>query len=152
LSRKDNRKLERIESKKRNAEHRATKQRQQHKRPAQEEHKDVPVAKKPRVSALPPETRTLNPKSKKETPLQNLVGNSSDHSGLPATQEEDKEDAYIRYLEGKLGWKKNGTKTSAYGSGLADDGLDGTHTSFSAVSVSLTEDFTCRTTCRFGYL
>ena len=41
----------------------------------------------------------------------------------------DKEDVYIRYLEGKLGWKKNGAKTSAYGSGLVDDGLDGMYMS-----------------------
>ena len=138
LSRKDNRKLERIENKKRKAEHRTTKQRQQQKRPAQKEHEDVPVAKKPRVSA-PPDAKAPNPKPKKKTPLEKFVRNSSGSSGLPKIQEEDKEDAYIRYLEGKLGWKKNGTKTSAYGSGLADDGLDGMYTSFSAVSTSSTE-------------
>ena len=67
----------------------------------------------------------LGPKPRKDTPLQKLASNLSGHSGLPKAQEEDKEDAYIRYLESKLGWKKDGTKTSAYGSGLADDGLGG---------------------------
>ena len=108
------------------------------KRPAQQEHEDVPVAKKPRVSAPPPEAKALNPKpkNKKKTPLQKLVGNSSGHSGLLKSQGEDKEDAYIRYLEGKLGWKKKGAKTGAYGSGLADDGLDGSYMSSSAVPSS----------------
>ena len=127
LSRRDNRKLERIENKKRRVEHHTTKQRQQRKRPAQKEHEDVPVAKKPRVSAPRLEAKASSPKPKKNTPLQKLAGNFSGSSGLPKTQEEDKEDAYIYYLEGKLGWKKNGAKTSAYGSGLADDGLDGIH-------------------------
>ncbi|KAF9648687.1 hypothetical protein BDM02DRAFT_3155622 [Thelephora ganbajun] len=124
LSRKDNRRLERIESKKRRAEYHATKQHQQYKRPAREEHEDVPVAKKPRVSAPPPEAKVSNPKPKKRIPLQKIIGDSPDYSSLPRTQEEGKEDAYIRYLEGKLGWTKDGTKTSTYGSGLADDGLD----------------------------
>ena len=117
--------MERIENKKRKAEHRATKQHQQQKRPAQKEHEDVPVAKKPRVSAPPPKATASNPKLKRKTALQKLVDYSSGSSGLLKSQEEDKEDAYIRYLESKLGWKKNGAKTTAYGLGLADDGLDG---------------------------
>ena len=133
LSRKDNRKQERIESKKRKVERRATKQSVQEKRPAQKEHEDAPVAKKPRVTAPPPEAKASNPRPKRKTPLQKLVGNSSGYSNLLKTQGEDKEDAYIRYLEGKLGWEKNGAKTGAYGSGLADDGLDGLYMS-SAVS------------------
>lgn len=60
-----------------------------------------------------------------KTPLQKLADDSIEYSSLPITREEDKEDAYIRYLEGKLGWKKDGAKTSTYGLGLADDGLDG---------------------------
>lgn len=94
------------------------------------------MAKKPRVSAPPPEAKTSNPKPKKKTPLQKLVDNSSSYAGPPRTQEEDKEDAYIRYLEGRLGWKKNGIKTSAYGSGSADDGLGGMYVSFLAILTS----------------
>ena len=119
MSRKDSRKLERAESKKRKAERQTTKQRQQQKRPAQKEHRDVPAAKRPKVSAPPSEAKASKLKPKKKTPLQKLVGNPSGYS------REGKEDAYIRYLEDKLGWKESGTKTSAYGSGLADDGLDG---------------------------
>ena len=99
-----------------------------------QEHEDVPVAKKPRVSAPPPKAKTSNPKPKKKTQLQELVDNSSNYAGPPKTQGEDKEDAYIRYLEGKLGWKRDGIKTSAYGSGSADDGLNGMCMSFPVVS------------------
>lgn len=152
LPRKGNRKLERVESKKRKAEHHANKQRQQHKRPPPQEHEDVPVAKKPRVSAPPPKAKASNPKPKKKTPLQRLADNSSSYGGPPSTQEEDKEDAYIHYLESKLGWKKNGIKTSAYGSGLADDGLGGVYMSFSVISTSLTEYSICRTIRRLGYI
>lgn len=152
LSRKDNRQLGRVESKKRKAEHHVTKQRQQYKRPAQKEHEDVPVAKKPRVSGPPPKTKSSNPEPKKKTPLQKLVDNSPGHPGPPKARDEDKEYVYIRYLEAKLGWKKNGTKTSAYGSGLADDGLDGMNVPFSVISASLTVHFVYRTARRFGYL
>lgn len=152
LPRKGNRKLERVESKKRKAEHHANKQHQQHKRPPFQEHEDAPVAKKNRVSAPPPKVKTSNPKPKRKTPLQRLADNSSGYGGPLSTQGEDKEDAYIHYLEGKLGWKKNGMKTSAYGSGLADDGLGGLYMSFSVVSTSLTEYSICRTIRRLGYL
>ena len=125
LSRKDNRKQERTESKKRKTQHHALKQRQKHKRPAQKEHKDVPVAKKPRVCARSPKVEDPHLRRKRTTPLQKLADGPTVHPSLPGTREEDSEDAYIRYLEGRLGWRKNGTKTSTYGSGLADDGLDG---------------------------
>ena len=124
----------------------------QQKRPAQEEHKDIPVAKKPRVTAQPPEAKVSNPKPKQKTPLQKLVGNSSGYHGLPNTQAEDKEDAYICYLESRLGWKKNGAKTSAYGSGLADDGLDGLYIPFCVLSASSTKPFTYRITRWVGHV
>ena len=152
LSRKDSRKLERIENKKRKVEHRTAKQCVQQKRPAQEEHKDIPVAKKPRVTTQPPEAKVSNPKPKQKTPLQKLVGNSSSYPGLPKTQAEDKEDPYIRYLEGRLGWKKNGARTSAYGSGLADDGLDGLCMPFCALSASSTKPPTHRITRWVGHV
>jgi hypothetical protein len=152
LSRKDNRKLERVGSKKRKAEHHARKQRQQHERPLLQEHEDIPVAKKPRVSPPPPKAKTSSLKPKKKTPLQKLVDNPPSYAGPPRTQDEGKEDAYIHYLEGKLGWKERGIRTSAYGSGLVDDGLDGMHMSFPVVSTSLTEYSICRATRRPGYL
>ena len=43
--------------------------------------------------------------------------------------QEKKEDAYIEYLESKLGWKKGGSRTGRYGKGLDEDGLDGKHRS-----------------------
>lgn len=152
MSRRDHRKLERVENKKRKAEHHATNQRRQHKRPVQEAHEGAPVAKKPRFSAPSPKTKTSNRKPEKRTPLQKLVDESSDYPGVSRTQEEDREDAYIRYLEDRLGWKKNGTKTTAYGSGLADAGLDGMYKTFSAISVSLAKFFAYRSTCQLGYL
>ena len=124
----------------------------QQKRPAQEEHKEVPVPKKLRVTAPPPEAKASNPKSKKKTPLQKLVSNSSGYAGPPKTQGGDKEDVYIRYLEGKLGWKKNGAKTSAYGSGLADDGLEGPYMSSIAVPDSSTKPSSHRATRWVGHV
>lgn len=67
----------------------------------------------------------------KKTALQQLVERSSSSSKLlrPSTKErsqaEKEEDAYIAYLERKLGWTKGGTKSGRYGSGLDEDGLDG---------------------------
>lgn len=61
----------------------------------------------------------------RKTPLQKLAGDSIGYPSLPRARNEDKEDVYIRYLEGKLGWNKNGARTNTYGSGLVDDGLDG---------------------------
>ncbi|EKM58272.1 uncharacterized protein PHACADRAFT_117071, partial [Phanerochaete carnosa HHB-10118-sp] len=39
------------------------------------------------------------------------------------SKQEEEEDAYIAYLESKLGWSKGGSRTSKYGKGLEDDGL-----------------------------
>jgi nucleolar MIF4G domain-containing protein 1 len=41
------------------------------------------------------------------------------------TPKEKQEDAYISYLEAKLGWVKGGKKSTGYGKGLDDDGLAG---------------------------
>ncbi|KAI0787675.1 hypothetical protein C8Q74DRAFT_1253199 [Fomes fomentarius] len=41
------------------------------------------------------------------------------------TSQDEEEDAYIAYLERKLGWVKGGKRTSVYGKGDEDDGLDG---------------------------
>ena len=136
LSRKDDRKLGRLEGKQRKAQHNASKKRQQNKRSTQEEHKDTPVAKKLRVCAPSPGAEGSNSNGKGKTALRKLAGDSEGYPSLPRIREEDKEDAYIRYLEGKLGWKKDGTKTTTYGSGLVDDGLDGISTPFTVVLAS----------------
>ncbi|KAK7690918.1 hypothetical protein QCA50_006021 [Cerrena zonata] len=43
---------------------------------------------------------------------------------IPKSRQEEEESAYISYLESKLGWKKGGKKSSKYGKGLDEDGLD----------------------------
>ena len=48
-----------------------------------------------------------------------------DPTFIPKSRQEEEEDAYIAYLESKLGWKKSGKKSTQYGKGLEDDGLDG---------------------------
>ncbi|KAJ3536451.1 hypothetical protein NM688_g6834 [Phlebia brevispora] len=69
-------------------------------------------------------------KPKRRTALQKLAertGVPSSHSAvLPKgrTQVETEEDAYIAYLEKKLGWSKGGKRTKQYGNGLDEDGLD----------------------------
>lgn len=42
------------------------------------------------------------------------------------TPQEEEEDAYIAYMERKLGWVKGGKRTAKYGAGDEDDGLGGT--------------------------
>ncbi|KAI0091308.1 hypothetical protein BDY19DRAFT_991875 [Irpex rosettiformis] len=67
---------------------------------------------------------------KLETPLEKLSRKTSSGrtanapSVLPRSQQEQQEDAYIAYLESKLGWSKSGSRTSKYGKGLGEDGLD----------------------------
>lgn len=66
----------------------------------------------------------MKPKSK--TPLAKLSRKAASvPAKLPRGQQEEHEDAYIAYLESKLGWKKGGSRTSKYGKGMEDDGLDG---------------------------
>lgn len=74
-------------------------------------------------------------KKKQSTALQRLVARteSSSRSFSAAvsprkgsrTKQEKEEDAYIAYLEKKLGWSKGGSRTGKYGKGLEEDGLDG---------------------------
>ena len=42
----------------------------------------------------------------------------------PRSRQEEEDDAYIAYLESKLGYRKGGKRTTKYGKG-GDDGLDG---------------------------
>ena len=48
-------------------------------------------------------------------------------NAIPKTSQEEKEDAYIAYLERKLklGLVKGGKRTAQYGKGEEGDGLDG---------------------------
>lgn len=75
------------------------------------------------------------------TALQKLA-HRTDHKRatvkLPRTKQEDGEDAYIAYLESKLGWTKAGSRTSQYGRGLEDDGLDGAYLRVCPVRLVLT--------------
>lgn len=73
-------------------------------------------------------------KKKEPTTLEKLAAradpSSSRFSGAtPArkarSKQEKDEDAYIEYLESKLGWNKGGSRTNKYGKGLEEDGLDG---------------------------
>ncbi|KAF5367452.1 hypothetical protein D9758_003658 [Tetrapyrgos nigripes] len=136
LSRKEARKQEREESKHRRAEYFSKKS----KRPAETEHDASPQRKKIKLES--PEsgknqtqakpfkkTETASPghqsqgsnsvlegkKPVKQTALEKLVFKAS--SKPKRTQQEKEEDAYIEYLEAKLGHKKG--KSSKY-----DDGLD----------------------------
>jgi nucleolar MIF4G domain-containing protein 1 len=68
---------------------------------------------------------------KPESTLAKLAERSSTStSAKPApasrSERERQDDAYIDYLEKKLGWKKGKDKTKSYGSGLDEDGLAGT--------------------------
>lgn len=95
-------------------------------------------------------TEGSNPERKRKTPLQKLASDSAEYHRLPRSREEDKDDSYIDYLEGKLGWKKSGAKTSIYGSGLADDGLDGVSVHFTVVLASSIQNFIRRATRGLG--
>lgn len=73
-----------------------------------------------------------NRKVKSETALEKLAQRTErkPSSGFAPpkasrTEQEKQEDAYISHLESKLGWAKSGSRTSKYGKGLEDDGLDG---------------------------
>lgn len=75
---------------------------------------------------------TVDKKKKGPTPLEKLAARSDPSSSVfvepprkGRTQQEKEEDAYIKYLESKLGWAKGGKKTSKYGKDLEEDGLDG---------------------------
>ena len=126
------------------------------KRPAEADHADSPQRKKakleniqkPVVHPTPNSTaqnsrkerpKTSNTKvSKMKTPLEKLAERTTGlklperaaKSGLDAvlrTPQEEEEDAYVSYLECKLGWVKGGKRTVRYGKGEDEDGLDGKH-------------------------
>ncbi len=72
--------------------------------------------------------------SKAKTPLEKLAERAvapkitkPTLGAILRTPQEEKEDAYIAYLERKLGWVKGGKRTARYGKGEDEDGLDGKH-------------------------
>ncbi len=75
-------------------------------------------------------------KAKPKTALEKLAERSEVPRGikskakmLPAPilrdSRDEEDDAYIAYLERKLGWTKGGKRTTKYGKGEEEDGLDG---------------------------
>jgi nucleolar MIF4G domain-containing protein 1 len=127
LSRKDARKQQRVEQKQRKAQFFSAAP-SSRKRSAEDEHADSPKRKKARAgSAIVPEPFSSSQplaKPKKKTASADSVAPpnlSSKISNRPArSQREKDEDAYITYLESKLGCKP-GKKFKGTGS----DGLDG---------------------------
>ncbi|EPQ54380.1 hypothetical protein GLOTRDRAFT_130697 [Gloeophyllum trabeum ATCC 11539] len=146
ISRKEARKQERQQRKQNRAQFFLG---QSSKRQAQgPEHEDVPAAKKVRFSPsdAPVDARKSRPavdpvlkparkgKEKKDgnndgrlstTALERLASKTDRNArSVPRTPQEEQEDAYIAYLEQKLGWRKGKGKTGLYGRGFEDDGLN----------------------------
>ncbi|KAG0706767.1 hypothetical protein DFH29DRAFT_899911 [Suillus ampliporus] len=149
VSRKDARKQERVERKKRKADH-FLHSAHSAKRKTEEEHADSPQRKRVKISQEPiarppaskphhaatskvlsrhrteePHTTTESvPKQKfKTTALERLVNKSTAKpskiaSKGPRTREEEEDDAYIAYLESKLGYTGGGSRRK-------DDDMDG---------------------------
>ena len=144
LSRKDARKQERIDRKQRKADH-YSHAAHPVKRKTEEEHVDSPQRKRVKISqesvSHPPASKSVTkvlsrhrtqeshttesvPKQKlKTTALERLVNKSSGKprniaSKDPRTREEEDEDAYITYLESKLGYAGGGSRRK-------DDDMDG---------------------------
>ncbi|KAF8554474.1 hypothetical protein OG21DRAFT_1065878 [Imleria badia] len=125
LSRKDARKQERLDRKKRRADHFSTKL-VAVKRKTDEEHVDVPDSKWRKTGHVksstasqktrqdPPElSDARKPNTSKLTPLEKLASRSTREAPklaprIPRSREEAEEDAYIAYLEARLGYS-NGT-------------------------------------------
>lgn len=122
------------------------------KRPAETDHSQSPKRKKVKFAAdAGPEPRApakensasgsgkaAKPALKKKQPtaLEKLAARAEGSSSRsfsssvpsrkgPRSQQEKEEDAYIAYMEKKLGWNKGGERTGKYGKGLEEDGLDG---------------------------
>ncbi|KAG9314967.1 hypothetical protein JVU11DRAFT_4076 [Chiua virens] len=145
LSRKDGRKQDRLDRKKRRADHFSTKAvpNTSVKRTSEPAHVDSPDAKRRKhvhvvdakespktraTRASPPErsdARTATKARSKPTALEKLLAQSTAKapkatSRIPRTREEAEEDAYIAYLEDRLGYSKG----SKHRKGEEADGLD----------------------------
>ncbi|OJT11465.1 Suppressor of glycerol defect protein 1 [Trametes pubescens] len=124
------------------------------KRRADTDHAESPQRKKPKVEVAQPATARPTPsaapqkdarkemngadktkKAKPKTALEKLAERSEVPRGtkakakvLPAPilrdSRDEEDDAYIAYLEKKLGWTKGGKRTTKYGKGEEEDGLD----------------------------
>jgi hypothetical protein len=136
MSRKDARKQERLEKKKRKADFfSSTPTSAAPKHQAAIDHPESPKRKKAKIdpasSSKKPDLATSKPPRKStKTALEKLAEKKAPHKDAtqvlrnPRSQVEREEDAYIAYLEAKLGYNRG--KAS---SGNADDGLDGAHLS-----------------------
>ncbi|KAG2128063.1 hypothetical protein BD769DRAFT_1667627 [Suillus cothurnatus] len=127
-SRKDARKQERTDRKKRKADH-FIHNAHSTKRKVEEEHVSSPQRKRMKTSQEPegPHTTTESVQKQKQKPkttaLEKLVNKSvvkprQVASTGPRSREEDEEDAYIAYLESKLGYTGGGSRRK-------DDDMDG---------------------------
>lgn len=138
-ARKDTRKQERLDRKKRRAVHFSTTP-VAVKRKTEEEHVDVPDSKRKKTvrfaDSSPPlkeshqeqvsDARKSTKSKSKHTALEKLASQSTRTapnivSRIPRTREEAEEDAYIAYLEAKLGYAKESKRRK----GEEADGLDG---------------------------
>ncbi|KAJ7285115.1 hypothetical protein C8J57DRAFT_1290481 [Mycena rebaudengoi] len=123
VSRKESRKQERSGRKQRKAEFFSAPQNTA-KREAEEEHADSPQRKKVKLATEPagpqpaaPVKAAVNPELKRK-----LVRRPDPSSSTlpPRSQKDKEEDAYMAYLESKLGYTKGGKQTKP----REDDGLD----------------------------
>ena len=96
------------------------------------------MSQPPTVQTGIKEGLTVGVKKKPKTALEKLAERSAGSksltrqsktlpNALPRTAQEEEEDAYIEYLERKLGWVKGGKRTANYGLGEEEDGLDGAY-------------------------
>ncbi|KAJ6609206.1 hypothetical protein B0H10DRAFT_484287 [Mycena sp. CBHHK59/15] len=80
----------------------------------------APVQAKGPASSAPNPIKAVKPAKKTQTALQKLAGGSTSSSQLPRSQKDKEEEAYIAYLESKLGYTKGGKRKQK----REDDGLD----------------------------
>ncbi|CCM01388.1 uncharacterized protein FIBRA_03439 [Fibroporia radiculosa] len=145
LSRKETRKQDRQSRKERKAEYftslHVNNPRLKNKRNTEDEHPESPKRKKVKIAHTPITTiiaprdarsSLSQPKISKERIAPSTKVSSKARKVPPPTievpvasrsRQDEEEDAYIAYLESKLGWKKGGKRTTKYGKG-GNDGLD----------------------------
>ena len=111
----------------RRAEHLVSVRSLQKKRQIDEEHVGTPERKK--IKTHQPSSQSSQNKGKTRLNISlEVVKRSGEPTQLGASSRskmDQQEDAYILYLESKLGWRKNGSRTGSYGASLNEDGLDG---------------------------
>ncbi|KAG1821658.1 uncharacterized protein BJ212DRAFT_1445192 [Suillus subaureus] len=136
-SRKDARKQERTDRKKRKADH-FIHNAHSAKRKIEEEHVNSPQRKRMKTAQEPEEphttTESVQKQKLKTTALERLVNKSAAKprkvaSTGPRSREEEDEDAYIAYLESKLGYAGGGSRRK-------DDDMDGLGATCCVVSES----------------